>query len=219
MLLLQFAYGFRLPGFQVDEEAISGVLNFNGLRYHCVIPWEAVFALTAPEFGHEGHFWPEDVPPEMMENLEEEEGASAPTPAPAPAPEPPRKGPVLSVVKEAPELDESEGEELNISVESVTEENDENISTGEERDIEMVNAEKDDDIEMESIEVHTEKEYYDPRLYRLNNNLETEIPILVECNVVVGNLSIGIPCQKMKENSWKNLLVSTRSWKQIVGNN
>ena len=54
------------------EEAISGVLNFNGLRYHCVIPWEAVFALTAPEFGHEGHFWPEDVPPEMMENVERE---------------------------------------------------------------------------------------------------------------------------------------------------
>ena len=97
MLLLQFAYGFRLPGFQVDEEAISGVLNFNGLRYHCVIPWEAVFALTAPEFGHEGHFWPEDVPPEMMENVEEKEAK--------PAPEPPRKGPVLSVVKEEPSED------------------------------------------------------------------------------------------------------------------
>lgn len=70
VLLLQFAYGFQLPSFQVDEEAISGVLNFNGLRYHCIVPWESVFALTAPEFGHEGHFWPEDVPREMMESLE-----------------------------------------------------------------------------------------------------------------------------------------------------
>ena len=70
VLLLQFAYGFQLPSFQVDEEAISGVLNFNGLRFHCVVPWEAVFALTAPEFGHEGQFWPEDVPRELLEEIE-----------------------------------------------------------------------------------------------------------------------------------------------------
>jgi len=103
MLLLQFAYGFRLPGFQVDEEAISGVLNFNGLRYHCVIPWEAVFALTAPEFGHEGHFWPEDVPVEMMENAEVE-GEEKTL-------EPVRSGPVLSVVAEVSEESAVEEEE------------------------------------------------------------------------------------------------------------
>lgn len=102
VLLLQFAYGFRLPSFQVDEEAISGVLNFNGLRYHCVVPWESVFALTAPEFGHEGHFWPEAVPPEMLETIED---AVEPR-----VEEPGEMRPSLSVVS-APSLSEEEVEE------------------------------------------------------------------------------------------------------------
>jgi len=68
---LNFAYGFQLPSFEVDGEAISAVLNFNGHRYHCVVPWEAVFAITAPEFGHEGRFWPGSAPPDVLESFAE----------------------------------------------------------------------------------------------------------------------------------------------------
>ena len=116
VLLLQFAYGFRLPSFQVDEEAISGVLNFNGLKYHCVVPWESVFALTAPEFGHEGNFWPEAVPPEMLETIEQAVELRAE--------EPEEIRPGLSVVRDVVELspveqDENESEEAPVKEVSV----------------------------------------------------------------------------------------------------
>ena len=107
VLLLQFAYGFQLPSFQLDEEAISAVLNFNGLRYHCVVPWESVFALTAPEFGHEGHFWPEDVPREMMETLEASADDSVEEESSVQSPEEMNPRPVLAVV----EPDEDSGSE------------------------------------------------------------------------------------------------------------
>ncbi len=68
---LNFAYGFQLPSFDVDGEGISAVLNFNGHRFHCVIPWESVFAITAPEFGHEGRFWPGSAPPDVLESFAE----------------------------------------------------------------------------------------------------------------------------------------------------
>ena len=68
---LNFAYGFQLPSFEVDGEAISAVLNFNGHRFHCIVPWEAVFAITAPEFGHEGRFWPGSAPPDVLESFAE----------------------------------------------------------------------------------------------------------------------------------------------------
>ena len=87
-LRLNFAYGFQLPGFLVDEEGIMGMLNFNGLRFHCVLPWTAIFAVTAPEFDHEGQFWPEDAPEEVLNGLDEDVEIESP------------KGPSLSVVPE-----------------------------------------------------------------------------------------------------------------------
>lgn len=69
VLRLNFAYGFNLPQFVVDEEGVGAILNFNGERASCWVPWEAVFAITAPEHGHEGRFWPSSAPREMHEML------------------------------------------------------------------------------------------------------------------------------------------------------
>jgi len=63
---LNFAYGFQLPSFEVDDEAISAVLNFNGQQRFCVIPWDSVFAITAPEKEHRGWFWRESAPREAL---------------------------------------------------------------------------------------------------------------------------------------------------------
>ena len=63
---LNFAYGFQLPSFVVDDEAVSAVLNFNGHKYHCIVPWDAVFAVTAPEHDHRGWFWRASAPPEAL---------------------------------------------------------------------------------------------------------------------------------------------------------
>lgn len=66
VLRLNFAYGFNLPGFVVDEEGVAAVLNFNKERFSCTIPWSAVFAITSPEGLHPGRVWSASVPPELV---------------------------------------------------------------------------------------------------------------------------------------------------------
>lgn len=69
VLRLNFAYGFRLPALTVDDEGVYAILNFQGERAACNIPWSAVFAITAPEHPGLGHLWPEDVPQELVEHV------------------------------------------------------------------------------------------------------------------------------------------------------
>lgn len=69
VLRLNFAYGFKLPALTIDDEGIYAILNFQGERAGCNIPWSAVFALTSPELDHNGRLWPEDVPPEVVSEL------------------------------------------------------------------------------------------------------------------------------------------------------
>lgn len=69
VLRLNFAYGFRLPALTIDDEGIYAILNFQGERAACNIPWAAVFAITAPEHEHNGRLWPEDVPEEVVSEL------------------------------------------------------------------------------------------------------------------------------------------------------
>ena len=65
MLRLNIAYGFNLPGLEVDEQGIYAVLSFGGQNFGCDIPWAAVFALTLPGQDQEGAVWPEDLPEEL----------------------------------------------------------------------------------------------------------------------------------------------------------
>jgi len=65
VLRLNIAYGFRLPALEIDAEGVFAVLSFNRQNYPCTIPWDAIFALTAPHDGHEGMVWPESSPPEL----------------------------------------------------------------------------------------------------------------------------------------------------------
>lgn len=66
VLRLNFAYGFNLPGFVVDDEGVAAVLNFNKERFSCSIPWSAVFAITSPEGFHPGRIWTASLPPELL---------------------------------------------------------------------------------------------------------------------------------------------------------
>lgn len=69
VLRLNFAYGFKLPALTIDDEGIYAILNFQGERAACNIPWSAVFALTSPDLDHHGRLWPEDVPQEVVSEL------------------------------------------------------------------------------------------------------------------------------------------------------
>ena len=66
VLRLNFAYGFQIPGFVIDEEGIGGWLRFGVQRHWCFVPWDAVFAITAPEEHNEGRVWWHAAPVEFL---------------------------------------------------------------------------------------------------------------------------------------------------------
>ncbi|MCG8425658.1 MAG: ClpXP protease specificity-enhancing factor SspB [Proteobacteria bacterium] len=69
-LVLRFGYGLKpeIHDLTVDEDAIAGTLTFQGIPHRCVLPWSAVYAAVS-EANHRGMVWPEEVPPEVLEQL------------------------------------------------------------------------------------------------------------------------------------------------------
>ncbi|MCC6625581.1 MAG: hypothetical protein IT385_30365 [Deltaproteobacteria bacterium] len=65
VLRLNLAWGFNLPALDVGPEGVYAVLSFNRQNFGCTLPWESIFAMTAPDAGHEGIVWPESVPSEL----------------------------------------------------------------------------------------------------------------------------------------------------------
>ena len=65
-LLLSVAYGFRLPALDVDDDGIYAVLRFGSQDFGCTIPWNALYAITQPEFEGRGVLWPPSIPPEAL---------------------------------------------------------------------------------------------------------------------------------------------------------
>ncbi|MFO0751465.1 MAG: hypothetical protein U1F43_38225 [Myxococcota bacterium] len=70
VLRLNLAWGFNLPALDVGPDGVYAVLSFNRANFGCTLPWRAVFAMTAPDAGHEGVVWPESVPPELAPYFE-----------------------------------------------------------------------------------------------------------------------------------------------------
>jgi len=78
VLRLNIAYGFRLPALEVGAEGIYAVLSFDRQNFGCTLPWASIFAVTRPDFGHDGVVWPESVPPELRASFARA-GVSEPT--------------------------------------------------------------------------------------------------------------------------------------------
>lgn len=78
VLRLNIAYGFRLPALEVGAEGIYAVLSFDRQNFGCTLPWSSIFAVTRPDFGHDGIVWPESVPPELRASFARA-GVSEPT--------------------------------------------------------------------------------------------------------------------------------------------
>jgi len=62
-LNLIFNLNFRRP-FDVNEDAISATLAFNGRPHECRIPFEAVWAIYDPNMTN-GQVWEESLPEDM----------------------------------------------------------------------------------------------------------------------------------------------------------
>src|SRR4051812_9604387 len=67
-----------IPDLKVDEAAISCTLSFNRAPFWCRLPWNAVYALVGEE-GH-GMIWPEDVPPEVAQQMQRQASAAKAAP-------------------------------------------------------------------------------------------------------------------------------------------
>jgi hypothetical protein len=50
-----------------DDQAISVYLKFSGDYHHCVVPWDAVWGMTASD--QKSRIWTEDVPREVVVQL------------------------------------------------------------------------------------------------------------------------------------------------------
>jgi hypothetical protein len=59
-----------IPDLEVDDEGLSCTLSFNRAPFLCVIPWSSVFALVDDQ--RQGMVWPDDVPPELNQQAQQQ---------------------------------------------------------------------------------------------------------------------------------------------------
>ena len=70
-LKLNVAYGFNLPNFEIDaDDGVYATLSFDRLPFGCVLPWDAIFALTYVD--DVGFSWPRSIPDDVNASQREE---------------------------------------------------------------------------------------------------------------------------------------------------
>lgn len=81
-LVLRFGYGLSpaIADMSVDDGGISGTLTFGGIPHHCIIPWQALYAVVA-EADQRGMVWPDDVPEVVLDQMSTRADAPAEQPS------------------------------------------------------------------------------------------------------------------------------------------
>jgi stringent starvation protein B len=69
-LALNLSYRFGIPDLEIDESGVSASLSFGGNRFHCVMPWRAVFAMRS-HTDDTFHVWSADIPDELLVRAQE----------------------------------------------------------------------------------------------------------------------------------------------------
>lgn len=59
-----------IPDLQLDDEGMSCTLSFNRSPFFCIVPWGSVFAIVGED--GRGMVWPDDVPPEVAQQGQEQ---------------------------------------------------------------------------------------------------------------------------------------------------
>jgi stringent starvation protein B len=70
-----------IPDLKVDEDGVSCTLSFSRTPFWCCIPWSAVYALVGED--GRGMVWPNDVPPELVSQMQQKMGGGAQPQKPA----------------------------------------------------------------------------------------------------------------------------------------
>ena len=99
---LNLSRNFHLETFEIDDDGVRASLSFKGVRSVCVLPWSAVFSMSADD---KTYLFEDAVPPELARAIRAQarsaEGAHVepPLPEPPPVEPPPRPRPQLRLVK------------------------------------------------------------------------------------------------------------------------
>jgi stringent starvation protein B len=64
-----------IPDLKVDETGITCTLSFNRSPFWCRLPWSAIYALVGED--GRGMVWPEDVPPEVAQQMQRQQAPAA----------------------------------------------------------------------------------------------------------------------------------------------
>jgi stringent starvation protein B len=94
-LLLNIAWGFKLPALDIDDNGIYAVLRFGAQDYGCTVPWAALYAITQPEHEQRGVLWPRSMPAEAIAAAPELRGIGRVVLGPPEDESGPRTGPRL----------------------------------------------------------------------------------------------------------------------------
>ena len=88
-LRLNVSYRFDPPDLSIGEWGVRCTLSFGGRRFKVGVPWNALFAVTS-HVTREFWMYPDDMPPEVLQQSAEPATSTAPAdPPPAAAPREP----------------------------------------------------------------------------------------------------------------------------------
>jgi stringent starvation protein B len=97
-----------IPDLKVDDEGITCTLSFDRAPFWCCMPWSAIYALVGED--GRGMMWPNDIPPEVVAQMQNPQQQPQQREAPKAAGKRPR--PKLSAVGSSPrERDSDEADE------------------------------------------------------------------------------------------------------------
>jgi stringent starvation protein B len=79
-LVLQLGLNFAIPipDLEIDDEGVQCTLSFNRAPFHCVLPWDAIYALVAED--GQVNVWHEDLPLELVPQASPAVRRDAPSP-------------------------------------------------------------------------------------------------------------------------------------------
>jgi stringent starvation protein B len=66
-LRLNLSLRYAIPDLDISDKRIQATLSFGGRPFQCLLPWEAIFAITVPS--GDGQVWTEDLPEEVMDSM------------------------------------------------------------------------------------------------------------------------------------------------------
>lgn len=87
-LALNLSYNFPIPDFKILIDRVEATLTFPEGKHLCILPYLAIYGMTS-RFAGETVVFPEDIPPEFLQQQVQQVKGPTPVLVPPPPPDPP----------------------------------------------------------------------------------------------------------------------------------